>query len=172
MIAMRQDLADQPAIQSILPSIDRALVRPQGRGFVTALLRGMKEIEVRTRAGLVIGHAPAYNVDLALLDSVVRRTLLGLFFHHTGCRVPASHAAVVRSLDGFNDLRGKGAAHVELLFNAAVSGGHTSIGTGVFDYWYQPVQGDEFVTVWLFVFYERVAFVGFTGRTADLQRNS
>jgi hypothetical protein len=169
MVVMRNDVAEHPVGQRILKSVHRALKRPQGHGFAAGLARSVRGVDIVTPAGLYIGRGATYNVNLKRLDAVVRRTLLGLYFHETGVRLPDTHDAVVFGAAGLplND-----AVRVEVprTVSTAISGRVRVIGDRVVTYAFQGFRDVPHASVWVFLFYERVAFIGFTASRTDLQR--
>lgn len=64
---------------------DRSLATlRKNRKLVTALSSTMRDVEVRTPSGTVIGKRTAYLWPAPVFESVVERIARGLYFHHFG----------------------------------------------------------------------------------------
>jgi hypothetical protein len=97
----------------------------------------------------------------------MRRTLLGLYFHETGVRLPDTHLPIVFSAAGLQNLNSDQQASPERVVKIGRSGRIRTIGDGVFTYSLQGVRGTPHCSVWLFLLYKRIAFIGFTVRRED-----
>ena len=87
MVTLRHDL-DHVDASAAMEAAMRSLERPQGRGLLAALLATTRRVEVKTPAGLYLGHAGTYQPDFERLYRVVRRIIRGLFYRETGRRLP------------------------------------------------------------------------------------
>lgn len=72
MLVMRRDVK-HPAVPKLLDTVHRGLGKPRKRGMLYGLLRSMRSVSVKTHAGLYIGRAMAYDVDLERLGRVADR---------------------------------------------------------------------------------------------------
>ena len=160
VISIRHDVAEHPAASQILDSVHRALVRPEYRRVTTALLRSAQEVDVRSEAGLYLGSATSFRVDLGRVDKVIHRTMLGLYWHEMSQRVPESHLAKVYCIDGVG---GSALAHFKAAMDHALEGRPRVFGHKVFTYWFQPFADQSDASLWALLVYSRVAFLGFTG---------
>jgi hypothetical protein len=167
-IALRHDVADGPLGNRVTDSVLRAFARPQARGFATGLLQSMREVEVRTAAGLYLGHVMTYHADLRRLDAVMRRTLLGLYYHETRERLPATHHALAYSIDGLSGVGADAQGALERLVQFAMTGWRRVVARDVFAYVFQGIPGAPHCSVWVMLVYKRVLFLGFTLRRDDL----
>lgn len=163
VIVIRHDVAAHPAATQVLDSVHRALARPQNLRFTKTLIRLAKEVDVQSLGGLFIGRATTYDVDLKRLDSVIRRTMLGLFWHETGERLPDSCISPVFCVEGIGGLDIAKLAGFRRAMDQALTGRPTVFGHKVFTYWFQRLPGPNHATLWAFLVYSRVAFLGFTG---------
>jgi hypothetical protein len=163
VVVMRQDVAAHPAGARVLDSVHRALARPQNRRFTTSLLRSVTDVEIRSLEGLYLGRGKTYTVDIQRLDRVMRRTLVGLYFHECRERLPDGHVARVLCADGFNTAPEETRSTFKVLADHALAGRPRSFGDRVFTYWFQHLSDGSGGTLWAFVVYSSVAFVGFTG---------
>jgi hypothetical protein len=161
MLALRQDVAANPTAEQIVDSVERALQKPQKARFSDAILRSAQKVSLWSPSGLYAGTGHTFNVDTRRLDSVVRRTMLGLHYRETNHRVPDGYEPRVYCVDAFTDLSIKQAAEVQRLVDVATSGSRRSIGERVFAYWYQSFADKPEASVWAFLFYTRVLFIGF-----------
>lgn len=69
----------------------KKLADPKKLGFAKRMLAAQRLLEVKTPAGIHLGHAPGQVVDGARVMKVVKRIVRGFFFHHTGRRLPEAH---------------------------------------------------------------------------------
>ena len=162
MVVMRQDVADHPEARRVLGAVHRGLARPEGQGLATALLRSLRNVEIRTHAGLHAGQGTAYDVSLRRLDAVIRRTLLGLYFLESGVPLPSTHSAVVYSADGLDDIEQDDRATLRQVVDSALGGIVRILGERVFVYAVHRFSEVPHATAWVFVVYNRVVFFGFT----------
>jgi hypothetical protein len=138
----------------------RSLWRPQGRRFARGFLRSVREVEVRSPAGLVIGTTGRYTADFPRLECVAERIAQGLFFHHFERRLADDFQAIAYCSDHLEPAyRYTMAAQ---LGQTVLRGDRHEIGAEVFEYWVQAQVGDADTSVWLFRFYQATEFVVFT----------
>ena len=168
MTVMRDDVSDEPAGQRMLASVQKALWRPEGRGFATSIVRSLRRVEVRSLAGLHLGYGTTYQVDRRRLDNVMRRTLLGLYFHEVGVRLPDTHAATVFTTAAFGPVSSETEALLREMVKTSTSGQIRLMGDRVFAYAFQNICDVPHYTVWTFLVYNRAAFIGFTALREDL----
>jgi hypothetical protein len=140
MIVLRRDVSTNPLGRRLVESVEKALTRPESRPFTTNLLRSVQLVEIRTLAGLYLGRAATYTADTRRLDRVMRRTLLGLYFHETQTRLPDSHDAKVFSLAAFPELDSDQQAILQRTVTLGMSGKLRALGDGVFVYAFQGIQ--------------------------------
>lgn len=167
IIVLRHDVSSNPVVATVFESVQRALRREEGRGFTASLLASLKPAEIRSVAGLYLGRGATYNPDYERLDTVMRRTLLGLYFHETRVRLPDTHDARVLSVDGLPPLTREQETAVKHMIETALSGRLHLIGDRVFVYAFQQISRSPHVTVWVFQLYSRVGFIGFTFRREE-----
>ncbi|MGH2359948.1 MAG: hypothetical protein ACRDGM_05330 [bacterium] len=166
---MRHDVADHPAAAVVLEGVHRSLTKPQKQKFTSALLRSIREFPVHSPAGLYLGQAASYDVDLNRLCKVIERTTRGLYFHEFGKRLPDNHVCQVYALNGFSLQDAAVAGRLKQLLNAAMAGKIRVFGRKVFTYAVLRITQPEELTVWAFLVYSRVVFFAFThaGRLAE-----
>lgn len=162
MVALRHDI-DHPDAGAARESVMRSLLRPQAGRFRTDFLATVREIELRTQAGLYLGHLPSYQPDPERLCRAARRYTLGLFYHETGRRLPADHGArtILPSAlgpDAADTLNGL----ADIARAVAATNSPHFAGRGVLSYWWDATPEDENTTAWFLVFYGRVMFVTLT----------
>ncbi len=133
-----------------------------------AFLRGVREVNLFSKAGIYMGRAGTYHVDLQRLNSVANRIVKGLFFHHYKKHLPFGRSVDMRAIEGFaeSDVVIKDQLHKwaeQLKQNSPAE-----IGRGVFKYWHRLADAnsdgstDEFASVWLLTFFESSYFFGIT----------
>jgi hypothetical protein len=159
MIAFRHDL-DHPDASAAFDAAMRSLARPRAGGMRTALLNGLREVDVRSPAGLYLGRAGSYDVDVDRLDRVVRRTMLGLFYREIGRPLPRHYNARAFLL---SQISPSGRAQIAAIVNTVQGARAPSfVGRRVLSYWWQRATDEPHASAWLLVFYERVAWLGIT----------
>jgi hypothetical protein len=145
-------------VASIQPRLHRALAGSPGkrRQFEASLL----PVELTTLSGLYVRTDTAYRTLNARLDRVVSRTVRGLYFCETHCRLPIQYEAGAWSLDGFprSFIPTIGKALAPLWRES-----EQVIGERVFTYRFQQARdAPPHTTVWYLTFYEKIAYVGIT----------
>jgi hypothetical protein len=164
-LALRDDVYEHPDVKAIIPSILRALQKPEKAGFRASFLKGFHEAYPRTASGLMLPKRGAYSVNPIRLDRVTARITKGLYYHHRGQRLPATHEAF-----GFSPprLANIDPENYEMLkrtmFDPVGLASNIMIGRRVFYYKFRFAEDDPDASVWLYLFYRRVPFVGMTLR--------
>lgn len=163
MLTLREDTASHPDVKQILPTVLRSLARPDKVGFAKSLLKSIKEVNVRTRSGLFLGNKPAFDVNLTRLDNVAGRITKGLFYQEKGYRLPDEYDVTAYSESGLQDLTSDVKQELQAtILQPIMSNAPKTIGSQVFTYRVAYSDTDPNTSVWLFVFYERVAFLCMT----------
>jgi hypothetical protein len=163
MMVFKDRAGSHPEAVAIRASVFRGLAMPKKTKFTHRILGSMRHVALRTPAGLHIGRAPGFEVDLVRLDCVVARVTRGLYWHHHDHRrLPDDHEVAVWSEDGLRGITLADAQHLRsTLVDPVLRNPARSIGRDVLRYWY--ASGDrEHVTGWLLEFYGDVRFVAFT----------
>lgn len=88
---MREDVFEQPAAAEVWKTTFRGLKRPESRTFTKNILKSVSRVPKYTKSGILTGNKASYDVDFSRLDAVVERIIRGLFYHHSGYRLPDSH---------------------------------------------------------------------------------
>jgi hypothetical protein len=163
VMILKERAGSHPEAVAVRDSVFRALAMPRKARFLKRVLSGMGLVALRTPAGLHLGHAPGFNVDLARLDRVVARVTRGLYWHHHNhVRLPSDHEVGVWSEEGLRGLNLVDAAHLrQTLVDPIMNNPARTIGRGALSYRF--ASGDrEHVTGWLLEFYGDVGFIAFT----------
>lgn len=163
MLAVRNDIADHPAAAQVLPAVHRSFANPRKRGFNRAFAKSIRGIDIKTDAGLYLGTAPGYSVDLERFARVLRRTTIGLLYDHLEKRLPSGHNCIVYPLDGLSAKDLAPESPVRMLMDHALTGTPRVWGEKVFTRWYQELDDIQGATVWVFLIYSKVAFFAVTG---------
>jgi hypothetical protein len=163
MLTLREDTANHPDVEKILPIVLRSLARPDKIGFAKSLIKNMKKVNVRTQSGLYLGTKPAYDVNLTRLDNVARRITKGLFYYETGSRLLDEYEVFSFSESGLRNVTDKVKQHLkEKILRPLMSNSAKIIGKQVFSYRVSFSDKDANSSVWLFIFYKRIAFLCMT----------
>jgi len=161
-LVMRYDIADHPAASKLLESIYRSLARPQKRGMLNKLVRGMRKIPVHSPGGLFLGHAAEYDVDLGRLGKVTNRIVMGLFLKEFGQRLASTHDVRSFAETGLRDINSELRTNLTNMVSALHSRPSRTIGDKVFEYTFQATLEDANTTAWLFRFFEAESFLCLT----------
>ncbi len=157
MLVIRRDVA-HPAIPKVLPAVYRGLGKSRKRGMFHGLLRSMRSVSVKTPAGLYVGSAEAYDVDLERLGRVADRIVKGLYFKEFGTRLPSTHGVRSFAESGLTEIDSDMRSTVGQTVAALMSKPPRVIGEGVFEYWFQARPEDPATTAWLMRFYAVESF--------------
>ena len=162
MIAMRRDVGDNPSAAFAIDAVHRSFTKPHKAGFTRALIESINELPVYSPAGLYVGHATSYDVDLQRLCNVIERITRGLYFHEFKVRLPDDQGCKTYALEGFASAGLEVSAKIGRIWNHALSGRKCTFGNKVFTYWVQRVDGSASITLWAFLVYGCVKFMAFT----------
>ena len=159
---IRHDTSDHPDAAGVWSTAMRSLQKIQKRGFTTAFLNNVREVALQTPAGIYLGQAGVYDVDLERLNRVAARIVRGLFYRHSGGRLPNRYGAVAYCTAGIDSSQTEIVTQVRDMVSALLSGKLHIIGKGTFAYWYRFLEEDVHLSAWLLVFYKKISFVGMT----------
>lgn len=162
-LTLRQEVGDEPDIQSILPAVLRSLRYVEAEGLRKAFLAGVRPVERVSPAGVYLGRALVYDVDASRLDSVASRITQGLYYRHTGHRLTAGYEAKAFAAAGFNLDRETFDSMCHILGPLIENAEPVSIGR-VFSYVHSFDADDPGESVFLMLFYRGVVFIGMTSR--------
>jgi hypothetical protein len=156
IVLMRQDVGDSPAGSRLLPSLFRDLERKESMGLSKRIIRTMREEEVRTPQGIILGKTPVYEAENIRLERTIKRIAYAFTYHVTGETLPDNYEIFVHTTLETDK------AFVEMIAPVLKGRTRTSIGGDVFSYTSASVAEDRFSALWLFVFYDRVPYVAIT----------
>jgi hypothetical protein len=163
MLAMRWDTYDHHDVKNeVLPSVLRSYARKEAIGYTKALVAGIKEVDVRTPAGLHLGKGATYDVDLERLGRVVNRTVRGLYFHEQGIALPTDADVQTFAEDGLVGVESTAQGNLKSIILQLYSKPPKVIGQNTLKYWVDFTRNVDFVSVWVLTFYEKVSFVTVT----------
>jgi len=159
-LVLSDEVDAHPQVETPRGAVARSLAKPKAPGFRKAFLGSLRRVERITEAGLFAGFVTQYTVQTARLSKVIERVTRGLYFHHTGFRIPNSH--VVRVL--WEIVPGAppdvaALAHETIRFVSQAPACRVRDGA-VFTYHWRPLEvGHPHATAWLFWFYERIGCI-------------
>ena len=155
--AIRHDTADHPDAAGVWSAAMESLQKPWKGGFRAAFLNDAREVALHTRAGIYLGQAGVYDVDLERLNRVAARVVRGLFYHHSGRRIPNEYRVVAYCTTGIDSSQTEVVTQVQDMVNALLSGKPHIVGKGTFAYWYRFLEEDVHLSAWLLVFYKKIS---------------
>jgi len=163
MMVLKDRAGNHPEAVAVRDSAMRGLAKPKKVKFTRRILGSMRQMTIRTPAGLFLGRAPVFDVDLTRLDRVVARVTRGLYWHHhSHVRLPDDHKVVVWSEDGLRGITPDDVLQLRsMLIDPVLNNPARSIGRDVLHYRYAS-SDREHVTGWLLEFYDDVRFIAFT----------
>jgi hypothetical protein len=158
---MQHDVFEHPDAEKAWEKAFRSLRRPQAKGLRKETLDSIRTVGVRTESGLYVEKAGVIDVDLSRLESVVERTMEGLYYHHRDQRLPDDLEVSAFALDGLpNDDLEIAERFVEF-YQFVVGADLHSIGDDVFTYRMRFIEDNPNAGVFFCTFYEAVSFMGF-----------
>ena len=162
VIALREDVYDNPVAQEALQAAMRALKRPQRRRHTTAFLRKVRQVDLVTQQGLYAGRGGAVVVDLGRLARVIARTIRGLYFAHEGKALPPGTDVVVWNESGLHNLSAEQMESVASVVLPVTKQPEHEMGDLTFQYQYLLAADRNDASAWLITVYQKVRFVGIT----------
>jgi hypothetical protein len=159
---MREDLKTNPLITGPKDAFLRSIQKAEARGFAAGLLKNLQIVDRVTPAGVYIDTKPAIEIDSERIRGLVRKIVKGLYAHHFHQRLPDTHMVKAYSYaemadpqtgelpDGFKSLT------IGLSTQPRHSKGDQ------FTYYFVRMKDDPHESFWLFVFYQKVIFFGWT----------
>jgi len=158
VLIMRRDVADQPAGEKLLESLYRAAARAEARAFSGMIYESFRDVDLVTPAGIYVGKAPAYVVDVPRLTRSLERITRGLFYHETKMPLPLdTRVTVDPDFERDKKLQEEIAQYV---------GGplQHSIARNAFGYTFKQTPTSPFTSIWLLVFYGVAPYLVLTVR--------
>jgi hypothetical protein len=146
-----------PQAKSQIDKMVRALLKPEKLKYVKMLWRAMKLVEVKSKAGIIIGKAPMFSIDNKRFHRVIKRYVRGLCYYELNRRIPVEDVFVLADPNVLN-MEKDG---FDLAFKNTKG---KVIQKGVFWYNYKTyVDSPEFVD-WLLVFFDRFPIIALCGK--------
>jgi hypothetical protein len=155
-LALRREVATAKAAQPVLNAVMRSFQRPQAAGLLASTVASMRQIAIRSPAGLHLGTAPGFVVDGTRIQRTLERIVCGLYYHHTHTILPRETGLRVHM-----DLR----QDPQLIQMAAgmLAAAQPPIFIGkVFAYRFAIASDNPIVSVWALEFYGAVLMLGIT----------
>ncbi len=159
---MREDVYEQPAAAEVWKATFRGLKRPESLAFTKNILKSVSRVPAYTESGIFAGNKAAYDVNFSRLDAVVERIIRGLFFYHSGYRLPDTHLPKSFAAEGLTDPKFWLEPEMRKPIEVVSLQPANFLGDGVFGYKFVRLADDLDSSIWLMSFYLSVFFVGFT----------
>ena len=87
-LTLREESGVRSDAAAVLQTTMRGLHRPEYQGLRTTILSSLREVEHISPNGLYLGHIRQYSVERRRIERVCSRITRGLFYHHSGFRLP------------------------------------------------------------------------------------
>jgi len=162
MLCLNERMRNHPDAESHLDAIRRSWQNPSKTGFLRALLSGTGQVRLFSPSGLYLGRKSYYTVDLSRIESVIKRVVKGLFYHHRKSPLPSRYDVRVIMDDMMARYRND-PIFVRTL-NALIGDAPRTFGRNVFSYRVAFTPEDPCISAWLLQFYGAFIFLGMTGK--------
>ena len=154
-----------------LESIFRALNRPEAPGLKKSLLDDWRDVEVRSKGGVITGTRPAFQADMKRICRVVERTVRGLFFYETKKPLPKGYGVkVIYDEDFFKQRPDVIKQDLETVIAPVTARTPRVVGQNAFAYRHYIAPESPTTTVWILTYYDAMDFIGLTG--SDILRDT
>lgn len=158
-----RDTANTPDAEAAREGFLRSLQRVDQAGLKRAFLSGVRQVRVRTPAGIHLGTRGVYDVELERLDRVISRTIRGLYFHHHKVRLPPDAKVTSWAEDGLHDLDWSGKAALQkFLVPLGQAAEHIVGNAETFRYRFVLAADAKYASAWLLTVYNSTNFIGLT----------
>jgi hypothetical protein len=155
MLLFRDDIGSRPEFSALLDSVHRSLVRPQARRIRDGLLADVRDVNLRSPAGLYLGTRAIFHPRLDVADRSGLRMGSAIFFRETGHLLPAESLSRCRVLSALT-FSPEGERSLRNIIRYFGTIEPRSVGRGVFQYWFTQLPSPSFGSVCIFRFYERL----------------
>jgi hypothetical protein len=168
-ICLRNDVGNHPSARANLNPIFRSFLRQHAIGLRKQILSDLRNVQLKTPAGLYIGKRLGYDVDLSRIRRVVERTVRGLYFAESGNPLGLNNEVHVYANE---DLELQPQHVLEQLTQTILTPLATFppkiIGNNVFLYRHQIMKENPIFSVWAVSFYGQVPFLAMTGPPSQI----
>jgi len=131
------------------------LHRAESQGFRSYLLKSMKPIDLYSESGIYLGKGDVALLDAKRMDVVVERIARGIFYKKTKNILPLAWLMEVQMLHPVDGRQQMSRFRVEAKLS--------SIGNGIFKYFWQPTIEDQRIGLFWLIFFDSVYFWVFAG---------
>lgn len=141
----------------------RSLQKPQARGLARTFFRGMKQVEIRTPAGIYLSKRWGYSVELQRMCRAIEQIVRGLFYYETGRRLDPSYDVIAHTDETYEELDPDVRAMLDrdvLIPLAELP--HKVVRPGAFHYRFQFASDCQDFSAWGLSFYNGHSFLVIT----------
>jgi hypothetical protein len=134
-----------------------AVAPPRQRTGVAQLVqRQLREVEVHSQGGIILGNATAIEIDTSRVNRVLRKIARGLFFHRYGRRYagPTDFWAEIKPAPELTE---------KPLFQRLLREPSKTLGPSVFEYKLAAAEDNPERTLWAMMFYDCILAIACTG---------
>jgi len=137
----------------------RGFARHGRRGPTADVIRTMREVELLSPAGLVVGKTGAFEPNVTKLERVCGQIVRGLYRYHAGERLPESHGVAVYIVSAFTPQDSEQRDAIEQLIAIGLGGNVREQGD-VFTFDYRLIEPGS--SAWVMQFYGAFAVIAST----------
>ena len=155
VLMCRYGMSSIPDATKIRDIILRSLKHPKKEGFKRYVNNAIRFRPLCTPAGIFLGKAVMFDVDIARTMNVASRIVKGLFFHHSGSRLKDECEIVTLPIQGM-DLYEYELKEQRIPFSGIKP---IIIGNNAFSYQYRFMKSIRYGSFWRLLFYNRLEFI-------------
>ena len=161
MIVMRDDAHQHPGAKQAWQTAYRGLKRETKKGLAARLLGDIQQAEAYTESGTYVGHRSIFKIDYPRVETILIKTVRGLFWFVTGRPLPESHEVRAYVLEAFDDQFWSDEKLTRWVQIGIAQEPHI-IGDNIFSYRYKFSVDDEHTSIWVMEFYGYYPVIAFT----------
>jgi hypothetical protein len=145
--------------------VHRGFARHRGGGPTKDIVKTMREIELRSPAGLFVGRSATFDPNLEKLERVCAQIVRGLYKIYSGQRVPITHGLGTYILGAITPQTDEQRESINQLLQLSAGGNDHRLGD-VFRFDYQLMEGGS--SAWYLEFYESFTSIAVTIKKTEV----
>lgn len=160
-LSMELNAGNHPAAKA-LAAHDAEIARSMrnSEGLRKKIVGSITRRPMLRESGILVPNASAISFDGPRFRRVMRKIVMGLYYHELGQRLPDGFEVVVEALqiasEGFAPTSNIDSLVVRTLASETFVAGPRRLGGGVFSYAFRATEDDPPAAVWVFSFYDAI----------------